>query len=427
MACVVPGCKNRNGSAEQNKLGLSLSFHRFPQDVELRAQWIKNLKRPDWTPSSFSRVCSAHFEKSCYVSGHKVNTLHTNAVPTIFPSHPFTSQPKLRKKRKLTAKYNADNKKEVNRKPQPTYYAQPFPWDHWSPAHANVEPAQARGKANAYVTEPGPSKKPPRGASSTVYVSDPETIDQCRVCAEYSKNCVDTRHLPYLTDDKASLSFNYLSINIEITENYPQTVCQDCNNKLQEIINFIIQVSEAQKKFNVEIKSNRKVFEFKNEPKKNKVNKEDDIERDPIAIENDDEATSDAFEYSHIKVEYEAETETIHTHENNEHESDNTETTDEEPLFFKGFKRKTEDTCKMNKAKVITEDNEKFTIVLKEEAPSEKNEDYLDIQEEFDGTDTGLVTSKIDITDTGTNEIGTSSTLKSVKYYTIDGTIESQT
>ena len=38
-----------------------VSFFRFPVDTQQRDRWIAALRREDWLPTQYSRVCSAHF------------------------------------------------------------------------------------------------------------------------------------------------------------------------------------------------------------------------------------------------------------------------------------------------------------------------------------------------------------------------------
>ena len=65
--CSVKDCKNRG------RKGGRISYHRFPAIIldqgertrELstrrRLAWIASLRRKNWNPTEYSRVCSAHF------------------------------------------------------------------------------------------------------------------------------------------------------------------------------------------------------------------------------------------------------------------------------------------------------------------------------------------------------------------------------
>ena len=47
-------CQNRQGKS-------SVSFYRFPANLEQRNKWIAAIKRKNWQTSPYSRVCGAHF------------------------------------------------------------------------------------------------------------------------------------------------------------------------------------------------------------------------------------------------------------------------------------------------------------------------------------------------------------------------------
>ena len=42
--------------------------HKFPNDPDVRNQWIKAIKRKQWTPTRHSVVCKAHFTEDDFVS-----------------------------------------------------------------------------------------------------------------------------------------------------------------------------------------------------------------------------------------------------------------------------------------------------------------------------------------------------------------------
>ena len=52
--CCAVGCKNRQGKSAER-------FYRFPTEVQKREAWIAAIKRKNWVPTEYSRVCSAHF------------------------------------------------------------------------------------------------------------------------------------------------------------------------------------------------------------------------------------------------------------------------------------------------------------------------------------------------------------------------------
>ncbi|KAF9419514.1 hypothetical protein HW555_004014 [Spodoptera exigua] len=61
------------------------------------------MRRDDWTPSKFSRLCSLHFEPCCYREGLDKKILHSYAVPTIFTNQP-TIKEKIPVKRRIIMK-----------------------------------------------------------------------------------------------------------------------------------------------------------------------------------------------------------------------------------------------------------------------------------------------------------------------------------
>lgn len=64
-------------------------LYRFPKDPVKCATWVEHIKRKDWQPTAYSRLCSAHFDESCYVTdpnGNKV--LKEDSIPTIFAAFP---------------------------------------------------------------------------------------------------------------------------------------------------------------------------------------------------------------------------------------------------------------------------------------------------------------------------------------------------
>ncbi|XP_033629149.1 uncharacterized protein LOC117291511 isoform X2 [Asterias rubens] len=97
--CIAAGC------GKTTKDGVSL--HLFPADPKYRQLWAANvrLKRTtEWSgPTSFSALCSEHFEPSCFESGmhhtfdmkRKVALKH-DAIPTIFPASKSKKVPERR-------------------------------------------------------------------------------------------------------------------------------------------------------------------------------------------------------------------------------------------------------------------------------------------------------------------------------------------
>ncbi|CAH0722941.1 unnamed protein product, partial [Brenthis ino] len=82
MACVAYGCNSHSSKKSQDNP--NVTFHRFPVDHNERKLWIKALRRDNWEPTKYSRLCSKHFAPECYIQGSKRKTLRTGAVPTKF-------------------------------------------------------------------------------------------------------------------------------------------------------------------------------------------------------------------------------------------------------------------------------------------------------------------------------------------------------
>lgn len=66
---------------------------RFPKCPDTRGKWIKAVRRDNWEPNKYSRLCSKHFDKSCFIEGLSLKKLKTDAVPTIFDGYPVYYQP----------------------------------------------------------------------------------------------------------------------------------------------------------------------------------------------------------------------------------------------------------------------------------------------------------------------------------------------
>ncbi|KAI4882782.1 hypothetical protein NFI96_002383 [Prochilodus magdalenae] len=59
--CCVPLCAN---SSSYNS---EISFHRSPVDPEVRARWLTQIRRDDFSPLQSPRVCSRHFNTGDFV------------------------------------------------------------------------------------------------------------------------------------------------------------------------------------------------------------------------------------------------------------------------------------------------------------------------------------------------------------------------
>lgn len=61
---------------------------RFPLNLGLRNQWIKAVKRENWTPGKFTRICSEHFHQDDIIRKSARVRIKENAVPSIFKAFP---------------------------------------------------------------------------------------------------------------------------------------------------------------------------------------------------------------------------------------------------------------------------------------------------------------------------------------------------
>ncbi|KAF1393595.1 hypothetical protein PFLUV_G00017680 [Perca fluviatilis] len=78
--CSVPNCKNDSGNGNDRK-----SFYKFPlQDPVRLQQWLRNMRRENWTPSRHQYICHEHFAPSCFKVRWGIRYLESDAVPTVF-------------------------------------------------------------------------------------------------------------------------------------------------------------------------------------------------------------------------------------------------------------------------------------------------------------------------------------------------------
>jgi len=98
--CAAVGCKSGYKSHETDS---SVTFHRFPNNAELREKWRRANPRKDFVPTEHSRLCSLHFHPSDFVdirtdkNVSRCNKkpekplrrqLKEGAVPSVFPNTP---------------------------------------------------------------------------------------------------------------------------------------------------------------------------------------------------------------------------------------------------------------------------------------------------------------------------------------------------
>ena len=115
-SCVAFGCTNRCTKDS------GISFFRFPlKKPDLLHRWVQAVRCKNWKPTAGSRICSEHFESSCFVirPGQIGKRLNENSVPTVFPAFPCHLQPKKQLQRKSPKKRKADESSILS-SPSPT-------------------------------------------------------------------------------------------------------------------------------------------------------------------------------------------------------------------------------------------------------------------------------------------------------------------
>ncbi len=99
--CSAPGCMSGYDGQKGH------SFHKFPDDLQMRQKWLRAIPRDTktWTPSTHSRMCSLHFREEDYVDSRDKDikrrqkkktarkSLRKDAVPSIFPNLPQSLNP----------------------------------------------------------------------------------------------------------------------------------------------------------------------------------------------------------------------------------------------------------------------------------------------------------------------------------------------
>ncbi|XP_041953724.1 uncharacterized protein LOC121713279 [Alosa sapidissima] len=79
LHCCVPLC---TVSSRYNR---EVSFHVFPVDAAVRAEWMQKIRRDDFNPTKNTRVCSRHFKQADFnVTAGGLRRLKKGAVPVYF-------------------------------------------------------------------------------------------------------------------------------------------------------------------------------------------------------------------------------------------------------------------------------------------------------------------------------------------------------
>ncbi|XP_067005162.1 THAP domain-containing protein 2-like [Anabrus simplex] len=90
--------------------------HSFPKDEALREKWIKAIRRKNYNPSKYAKLCSKHFTKDCFeiCPWGRLKRLKEGAVPTIFD---FESHPKNMKSKKSLKESAASTEDKIEPEP----------------------------------------------------------------------------------------------------------------------------------------------------------------------------------------------------------------------------------------------------------------------------------------------------------------------
>ncbi|XP_055928658.1 uncharacterized protein LOC129959790 [Argiope bruennichi] len=108
-ACCVPNCKSNYTKNSPN-----ISVFSFPKDENTRRAWISAIKRDNFVPTKYSKVCAKHFPENQFLTVREAFNTSTGeliqvpmeykrlvpgAVPSIFPNLPsyFSSESKARR------------------------------------------------------------------------------------------------------------------------------------------------------------------------------------------------------------------------------------------------------------------------------------------------------------------------------------------
>lgn len=91
-SCVAGAPNGESCTNTQHTRTEGISLHRFPKGEAVRKKWTEFVQRhrQGWQPKSYSVLCSAHFEESCFARNRQIAaslgmniTLNRDAVPTI--------------------------------------------------------------------------------------------------------------------------------------------------------------------------------------------------------------------------------------------------------------------------------------------------------------------------------------------------------
>uniref|UniRef100_A0A8C5CIY1 THAP-type domain-containing protein n=1 Tax=Gadus morhua TaxID=8049 RepID=A0A8C5CIY1_GADMO len=71
--------------SNSSKFNKGISFHSFPVDSALRAEWVRTIRRDDFNPTKNTRVCSRHFNATdIIVTASGLRRLQKGTFPVLF-------------------------------------------------------------------------------------------------------------------------------------------------------------------------------------------------------------------------------------------------------------------------------------------------------------------------------------------------------
>ncbi|KAL0861259.1 hypothetical protein ABMA27_008821 [Loxostege sticticalis] len=81
--CIIKSCRNQTTKRKEKT---NITFHKVPADPVAAQKWIEQIRLsrndPTWTPSEYTRICSAHFlESDLYNTNGGYVRLHKHAYP----------------------------------------------------------------------------------------------------------------------------------------------------------------------------------------------------------------------------------------------------------------------------------------------------------------------------------------------------------
>ena len=96
--CPMAGANCANITLNNISLPFCFRFPGVTKSPKQHREWLVKLRRKGFTPTKYTRLCSVHFEDSCFIVTNDTRRLQASAVPTKFDFPPRLQ--KTDKKRK---------------------------------------------------------------------------------------------------------------------------------------------------------------------------------------------------------------------------------------------------------------------------------------------------------------------------------------